>query len=62
MLVIDKNICGGKLIVKGTRITYNTIISMLHDYTIFEMLENYPSLKIENIIECLNYYYNSEKV
>jgi uncharacterized protein (DUF433 family) len=53
MLTKDKNICGGELIIKGTRLTYKSVIEILKNMTIFEAMRQYPSLKLEGIIDCL---------
>lgn len=56
MLVRTKDTCGGKLRIDGTRISYEVIIDALKNNTIFWILENYPTLTIDDIIECLKYY------
>lgn len=53
MLTKDKDICNGKLIISGTRLTYETVIEALKKMTIFEAIKQYPSLTIDGIIDCL---------
>ncbi|HPZ09843.1 MAG TPA: DUF433 domain-containing protein [Candidatus Eremiobacteraeota bacterium] len=53
---IDPDICHGQACVKGTRIPVYQIVRMLaNDGTIEELLGEYPSLKREDILACLDY-------
>ena len=53
---IDPNICHGQACVKGTRIPVYQIVGMLaNGDTIEELIQDYPSLKREDILACLNY-------
>ena len=53
---VDSNICHGQVCIKGTRIPVHQIIRMLaNGDKIEELLEDYPSLKAEDIYACLNY-------
>jgi len=53
---INPNICHGQACIKGTRIPVHQIVRMLaNGDKIDELLEDYPSLKIEDIYACLNY-------
>jgi uncharacterized protein (DUF433 family) len=53
---IDPEICHGQACVKGTRIPVHQIIRMLaNGNTIEDLLKNYPSLKKEDILACLEY-------
>jgi uncharacterized protein (DUF433 family) len=55
-ITIEPNICHGQACVKGTRIPVHQIISMLaNGDTIEEILKEYPSLKQEDILACLDY-------
>jgi uncharacterized protein (DUF433 family) len=55
-ITIDPNICHGQACVKGTRIPVHQIIGMLaNGDTIEELLKEYPSLKQEDILACLDY-------
>jgi uncharacterized protein (DUF433 family) len=53
---VDPNICHGQACVKGTRIPVHQIIRMLaNGDRIDQLLEDYPSLKTEDIYACLDY-------
>ncbi len=53
---IDPKICHGQACIKGTRIPVHQIIRMLaNGDKIEELLEDYPTLKAEDIYACLNY-------
>lgn len=53
---IDPATCHGQACIKGTRIPVYQIIGMLaNGDTIEELLEEYPSLKKEDILACLKY-------
>lgn len=53
---IDPTICHGQACIKGTRIPVHQILGMLaNGDTIEELLEEYPSLKREDIFSCLDY-------
>ena len=53
---IDPKICHGQACIQGTRIPVHQIIRMLaNGDKIEELLEEYPSLKVDDIYACLNY-------
>ena len=53
---IDPNICHGQACIKGTRIPVHQIIRMFASGDkVEEILEDYPSLKTEDINACLEY-------
>jgi uncharacterized protein (DUF433 family) len=53
---VNPNICHGQACVKGTRIPVHQIIRMLASGDrIDQLLEDYPSLKAEDIYACLDY-------
>jgi uncharacterized protein (DUF433 family) len=53
---VDPNICHGQVCIKGTRIPVHQVIRMLaNGDKIEELLEDYPSLKVEDIYACLEY-------
>ena len=53
---VDPKICHGQVCIKGTRIPVHQIIRMLaNGDKIEELLEDYPSLKAEDIYACLDY-------
>ena len=50
------DVCCGKAVIKGTRITVSTILGYLAAGDSAEdILEGYPSLKQEDILACLEY-------
>ena len=53
---IDPKTCHGQACIKGTRIPVYQIIRMLaNGDKIEDLMEDYPSLKGEDIYVCLNY-------
>jgi len=53
---IDPKICHGQACIKGTRIPIHQIVGMLaNGDTIDDLLKEYPSLKRDDILACLNY-------
>ena len=53
---IDPKVCHGQACIKGTRIPVHQIVHMLaNGDKIEELLEDYPSLTIEDIYACLDY-------
>lgn len=53
---VDPRICHGQACIKGTRLPVHQILHMLaNGDTINELLEEYPSLKKEDILACLDY-------
>ena len=53
---INPKICHGQACIKGTRIPVHQIVRMLaNGDTIDELLKEYPSLKREDILACLDY-------
>lgn len=53
---IDPKICHGQACIKGTRIPVYQIVAMLaNGDTIEELLQDYPSIKREDILACLRY-------
>ena len=55
-IIIDPEICNGKPIVRGTRITAATVLEFLAaGDSIEEVLEGYPSLTREDIYACLDF-------
>lgn len=53
MLVKTKGTCSDELRIDGTRLTYRNVIEILKNMTIFEAIKQYPTLKLEGIIDCL---------
>ena len=55
-ITVDPNILAGKPIIKGTRIAVEFILDLLsNDWTVENILKNYPQLKKEDIIAVLKY-------
>jgi len=55
-IYIDVNICSGKPIIRGKRITVQTIMEFLAaGETQEEILKQYPSLEAEDITACMLY-------
>ncbi len=53
---INPKVCHGQACVKGTRIPVYQIIRMIaNGDTIDELLKEYPSIKREDILACLDY-------
>jgi len=53
---VDPGICHGQACIKGTRIPVHQILHMLaNGDTIDDLLGEYPSLKREDILACLDY-------
>ena len=56
LIEIDPKVCGGKPVIKGTRITVEFILELLaNGWSYEEILENYPQLKKEDILEAVRY-------
>jgi uncharacterized protein (DUF433 family) len=56
---INPEICGGKPVIKGTRITVEFILELLASgWSYDEILENYPQLRKEDILEAISYAAN----
>jgi uncharacterized protein (DUF433 family) len=55
-IIINDNILGGKLIIKGTRISVEFILELLaNNWSYEKIIENYPQLTKEDILAALNY-------
>jgi len=55
-ITVDPNILAGKPIIKGTRIAVEFILDLLsNDWTVENILKNYPQLKKEDITAVLKY-------
>jgi uncharacterized protein (DUF433 family) len=52
-IVIDEKVCNGKPIIKGTRITVQTIIDHLSNGDDFRtLLKAYPALNLDDLKYC----------
>ena len=55
-ITIDSNICNGKPIIRGMRITVSTILEYLASgESVENILSSYPILEPEDIKACLEY-------
>ncbi len=55
-IAINPDICNGQPVVKGTRITAQTILEFLGTGdSIEDVLEEYPSLQREDVLECIRF-------
>jgi uncharacterized protein (DUF433 family) len=55
-ITIDPQVCHGQACVRGTRIPVHQIVRMLaNGDTIEGLSQDYPSLKREDILACLDY-------
>jgi uncharacterized protein (DUF433 family) len=56
LIVIDPAICNGRPVVKGTRITVQSVMEFLAaGDSVDEVLEAYPSLKREQVLACMEW-------
>lgn len=55
-IIIDPDICNGRAIVRGTRITAQTVLEFLAaGDSVEDVLAEYPSLTREDVKACLDY-------
>jgi uncharacterized protein (DUF433 family) len=55
-IIIDPNICNGVPTIEGTRITAQTVIEFLSaGDSVDDVLEEYPTLRREDVLACLDY-------
>lgn len=55
-ITLNPEICNGKPTIRGTRITVQTILEFLSaGDSAEEVLQQYPSLKLEDIKACLQF-------
>ena len=55
-IIVDPDICNGKPVIKGTRITAQTVLEFLAaGDSIEDVLEEYPSLSREDVLECMKF-------
>jgi uncharacterized protein (DUF433 family) len=55
-ITVDPDICNGKPVIKGTRITVQTVLEFLAaGDTIEDVLEGYPSLAREDVMASLRF-------
>ena len=55
-IIVDADVCSGKPVVRGTRITVQTVLEFLAEgVSVSDVLEEYPSLGKEDVNACLDY-------
>jgi uncharacterized protein (DUF433 family) len=55
-IVIDPDICNGRPVVQGTRITVQTVIEFLAaGDSVEDVLAEYPTLTRADVLACLDY-------
>ena len=55
-ITVDPDICNGKPVIRGTRITAQTVLEFLAaGDSIEEVLDEYPTLTREDVQACLEY-------
>ena len=55
-ILVDPDICNGRPVIKDTRITVQTVLEFLGaGDSIDDVLEAYPSLSREDVLECLRF-------
>ena len=55
-VVVNPDLCNGKPVVRGTRITAQTVLEFLAaGDSVEDVLEEYPSLTREDVQACLDY-------
>ena len=55
-IVVDPDICNGKPVIRGTRITVQTVLEFLAaGDSVEDVLKEYPGLKREDVKACLDY-------
>ena len=55
-ITVSPDICNGKPVVSGTRITAQTVLEFLAaGDSVEDVLEEYPTLKREDVHACLDY-------
>jgi len=53
-IVIEPDVCNGKPVIRGTRITVQTVLEFLSaGDSIEEVLEEYPALTRDDVLACL---------
>ena len=55
-IIVQPDICNGKPVIRGTRITVQTVLEFLAaGDTVEDVLAEYPSLAAEDVRACLEY-------
>ena len=55
-IIVNPDICNGKPVINGTRITVQTVLEFLAaGDSVDDVLQEYPALKREDVQACLDY-------
>lgn len=55
-IAINPEVCGGKPVIRGTRILVRNILGMIAGgYSVERVLESYPELTREDVVAALEY-------
>ena len=55
-ITISPDVCNGKPVIRGTRITVQTVLEFLAAWdSVEDVLAEYPTLKREDVQACLDY-------
>jgi len=55
-IIVNPDICNGKPVINGTRITVQTVLEFLAaGDSVDDVLQEYPALKREDVHACLDY-------
>ena len=55
-IIVNPDVCNGKPVIRGTRITAQTVLEFLAaGDSVEDVLEEYPSLTREDVQACLDY-------
>lgn len=55
-ITIEPDVCNGRPVIKGTRITAQTILEFLGaGDSIEDVLQEYPSISREDVLACIQY-------
>jgi uncharacterized protein (DUF433 family) len=55
-ITLDPNVLAGKPVIRGTRMSVEFVIGLLADgWSEADILANYPVIRREDILACLNY-------
>lgn len=58
-IIVDDGICNGKPVIRGTRITVQSILEFLSaGDSVEDVLEAYPALTRDDVLECIRFAAN----
>jgi len=56
LIEVSPDVCNGRAVIRGTRITVSTVLGFLSaGDSVESILEGYPQLKREDVLACLEY-------